>query len=123
MQGDAGAALSALNGFNLKLTRAATDPANAFGSRQTSAARLDRDAVGNDVAGIKADAKLTNQLRVFLLVTRQFAHEITGTTFSDGAQVIDGLLGTQANTVVRNRDGLGRLVKRHTDGQIWRIFK
>ena len=60
VQGDAGAALGALDGFDLKVAGTAAHPAHALAGLHACAARLDRDLVGHDKARIKAHAKLAN---------------------------------------------------------------
>jgi hypothetical protein len=67
-------------------------PAHALGRLQPGAARLHRDAVGHDEAGVEAHAELADQLRVGLLVARQARHELARAALGDGAQVVDGLL-------------------------------
>ena len=126
VQDDAGAALGPADGFDLEVTSAAADPAYALVGLQPGAAGFNGDLVGNNKAGVKAHAKLANQLALFrhvgLLVAGQAGHEVLGTALGDGAQVIDGLLLAHADAVVRNRQRFGVLVKGHAYFQIGRIF-
>ena len=92
VQGHAGAALGALNAFDLKIARTATHPTHAVGRWQTGTARFDRDFVCHDEARVKTHAKLADQLRIRLLVARQLGDKVFGTAFGDGAQVVDGFL-------------------------------
>ena len=66
-------------------------------------ASFDGDLVGHNERRVKADAELTNQLRVMLLVTRHLFEELCGSGTRDGAEVIDKFLSRHANTVVDHR--------------------
>ena len=50
VQGDAGATLCAVYGFNLEFTGAAADPAHAMLLLHAGATRFNRDLVGDDKA-------------------------------------------------------------------------
>ena len=69
VQRDAGAALRRASMVSTSKSPAPPRaPAHALLGRQAGAARLDRDPVGDDEAGVEADAELADQLRVRLLV-------------------------------------------------------
>ena len=59
--------------LDLEVAGAFGAPAHALGLRQAGAARLDRDPVGDDEAGVEADAELADQLRILLLVALERA--------------------------------------------------
>ena len=118
VQDDAGATLGTVDGFDLKVARAAADPAHAFGRLHASPAGFDGDLVGHDKAGIKTDAKLANQLRVGLLVARELAHEVFGAALGDGAEVVDGLLRAHADAVVGDGQRLGVFVEGDLDFEL-----
>ena len=111
MQRNTGATLFACHGFNLKLARAGAHPTHALVFGCASSARLNCNGVGHNIARVKAHPKLPNQLRVFLLVARQFADKVARAALGNGAQVVDGFLLGQANAVVGNGDCLGFFVK------------
>ena len=114
VQGDAGAARGAGDGLDFERAAAGSaiaDPAHGFVGGQPGAARLHRDLVGHDEARIKAHAKLADQLRISFLVATEFADEIFGAAFSDGAQVVDGFLLRHANAVVGDGQGFGFFVQ------------
>ncbi len=123
VQGHAGAALGALNAFDLKVARPTTDPAHAVCRRQTRTARFDGDFVRHDEARVKTHAKLADQLRIRLLVARQLGDKVFGAAFGDGAQVVDGFLLGKANAVVGNRQRFGFFVEADAHFQIRRVFQ
>ena len=118
VQGNAGAALGALDLLDLEVARAAADPAHAFRRRSTGTAGFHGDLVGHDEAGVKAHAKLADQLRIRLLIARQLVHERLGAALGDRAQVVDGFLLGHADAGVGDGQRLGGLVKGHTHFQI-----
>jgi hypothetical protein len=65
----------ACDGFHLKVAGAAADPAHAFAFLHAGTARFDGDLVGDDKAGVKAHAKLADELGVGLLVAAELAHK------------------------------------------------
>ena len=113
VQRHAGAALGAGDFADVKLARAVAHPAHALISGQTGAAAFDRDFVGHDKAGIKAHAKLANQLSVVFLVARELGHEVARATFGNRTQVVDGFLLRHADAVVADGQGFGAGVKAH----------
>ena len=117
MQDDVRAAIRLGDGFNLELARARAAPAHTFFGLEARAARFHGDAVGHDVARIKAHAELADQgalvFGVGFLVAAQFAHELARAAFGDGAQVVNRLLLAHANAVVRNGECFGCFVKTH----------
>ena len=122
VQDDAGAALGAGDVFYLKSAAATgaavADPAHAFAGLHAGAARLDRDLVGHDKAGVKAHAKLADQLRVGLLVARQLGYKIFGAALGNGAQIVNGFLCAHANAVVGDGECFGVFVKSNFDLQL-----
>ena len=127
VQGDAGATVFAVDGFHLKRAAATgaavADPAHAFGSRQTGTARFHRDLVGHDKARVKAHAKLADELRIRLLVAAEFGYKVFGAALGNRAEVVDGLLLTQANAVVGDGERLGFFVKGDADFEFGVAFK
>ena len=126
VQDDVRAAFFLRDGFHLKVAAAAAGPAHALLGGQTGAAGFDHDFVGDDEAGIKTDAELTDQralvFGVRLLVAGEFTHEVAGAAFGDGAQVVNRFLLAHAYAVVADGQGFGGLVKRDFDVQRWRVF-
>ena len=118
VQGNAGAARGLRDGLGRKIAHAATDPAHAFFGGKAGATAFNGDFVSHDEAGIKAHAKLADELRIGFLVARELAHKIFGAAFGNGAQVGNGLLCAHANAVVFNGDGFGCFVRRHAHAQV-----
>ena len=89
VQGDAGAACGSTDVFHFKgaTTAGATvaDPAHAFVLGQSGTAGFDGNFVGHDKAGIKAHAKLANQLRIGFLVAAEFADKVFGAALGNRA--------------------------------------
>ena len=86
-------------------------PFDALLGRQAGPTRFDGDFVGDDEAGIKADAELADQCRIFLLVTRELGKEFLGTGLCNGAEMINRFLLRQPDAVVSNADGARVLVE------------
>jgi hypothetical protein len=84
---------------------------------QAGAAGGERDPVGDDEAGIEADAELADELGILLLVAGELAEELLGAGLGDGADVLDHLLAAHADAVVADGDGLGILVHADLDLQ------
>ncbi len=122
VQRDAGAALGTRDVGHFEVARAAAHPAHALLRRQAGAARFDRDLVGHDEARIEAHAELADELCVGLLVAAELAHEVLGTTFCDGAEVVDGFLARQADALVGDGDGARGLVERKAHVQVGLVF-
>ena len=78
MQGDTGATLFLGDGFDGEFTFTCRFPAHALIGGQAGAAGFDGDLVGDDEAGIKTDAKLTDQCRVFLLIAGESREKFFG---------------------------------------------
>jgi hypothetical protein len=110
MQHDLGAALSLFDHLQRVVALSCRFPAYAMFLRQAGAPRGQRDTVGDDEAGIEADAELADQLRILLLVAAELAEELARTGFGDGADVFDDFLPVHADAVVANRDGFCILV-------------
>ncbi|MNV75313.1 hypothetical protein D3C71_1685920 [compost metagenome] len=123
MQDDAGAALWAIDGLHLEVTRATADPAHAFVGLEARAARLHRDLVGHDETRVETHAELADELGVLLLVARELAHEVLGAALGNGAQVVDGLLRAHADTVVGDGERLRVLVEGDADVEVGGVFK
>ena len=115
MQDHARSPLGTGDALHLKVARAAADPAHALRVLHAGAAGLHGDFVGHDKAGVKAHAKLANELRVGLLVATEFAHKVFGTALGNRAQMVDGLLRAHADAVVGNGERFGVFVKGHFD--------
>ena len=94
--------------LDLELARAVARPAHALLGRQAGAARLDGDAVGDDEAGVEADAELADQVGVLLLVAFELGHELARAALGDRAQVRHRLLGAHADAVVADRSASWR---------------
>ena len=114
MQDHAGAPLCAGDGFHLKVAGAATGPAHAFFGFGTRTAGFYRNFVSHDKARVKTHTKLANQLPLLagvgFLVATEFAHEVAGAAFGNGAQVVNGLLAAHANAVVGDGQSFGGFV-------------
>ena len=122
VQGDVGAAGGFGDGVDFEIASAFAAPAHALFGLQASAARFDGDAVGDDVAAVKAHAELANELGVFLLVAGETAHEVLGAALGDGAEVVDRLLRAHADAVVADGDGAVGLVDQHAHVEVGRVF-
>jgi hypothetical protein len=93
-------------------------PAHAMLLGEAGAAGGERHLVGDDEAGIEADAELADELGVLLLVAGELAEEFPGAGLGDGADVLDHLLAAHADAVVADGDGPGVLVHAHPDLQL-----
>ena len=71
--------------------------------------------VRDDKRRIKTNAKLTNQLAICFLVSRQLLHKGGGARLCDGAEVIHDLIPGHANPVIVDSDGLCLTVRFHPD--------
>ena len=111
MQRDAGAALRAGDRLHLEIAAPFRAPAHALLGRQTGAARLDRQPVGDDEAAVESNAELADQLGVLLLVALERRHEFARPALRDGAEIRDRLGCRQADPVVGDRDRLGLRVE------------
>ena len=118
MQGDAGAALGAIDLFDGVLAEALGVPAHA--SLFAGLAALDGDPVGDHEARVEAHTELPDQARqVFLGLVLGFGElcgEGLGAGARDGAQVRGDLFGVHADAVVR--DGQGVSVVIHLEGDL-----
>ncbi len=109
--------------LDLELAGAFAAPAHAF-FRLAAPARRDShgDAVGDDEAGVEADAELADQVGVLLLVALQLRHELARAALGDGAQVRHRLLGAHADAVVADGQRLRLLVEEHADLEVGRVL-
>ena len=123
VQGDAGTAQRAVDGFHLEIAGTAADPAHALVGWEPGTTAFHRNFVGHDKAGVETDTELTDQLRVGLLVAAEFADEIFGATLGNRAQVVDGFRLAHADTVVGDGECAGLFVQAHAHFQRGRVFK
>ena len=101
-----------------ELAVAARLPVHARRGIEAGAARIDVDAVGDDERRIEADAELTDQLRVLLLVAGHAREEFGGAGLGDRAEVLDRLLAAHADAVVGDRDRARLRVGIDGDGEL-----
>ena len=73
--------------------------------------------IGNDKGRIEAHAELSDQLRVFLLVTGQVLEKRCGTGLRNRAEVLDDLIAGHTNTVISNGERPGILIDIHLNGE------
>jgi len=118
VQDDVGAAVRLVDRFDGKVARAFGFPAHAFVGGRAGAAGFHRDAVGDDEAGVEADAELADQRRILLLVAGEFREEFLGAGFGDGAEMLDRLVARHADAVVADRDRALFLVEADLDLQV-----
>ncbi len=123
VQRDLSAAIGLFDRFQCVLAGAFRFPAHTVLLRQSRTAGGHSDTVSDDEAGIETDAELTDQLRVFLLVTAEFAEKLARAGFGDGTDVFDDFLTVHADAVVTNGDRLGILVDADLDLQFGVGFK
>lgn len=123
MQDDTGAALGFIDGCNFEVAFTLGRPVHAFAGGAAGTTAVDVDFVSDDESRVETDTELTDQVRVFLLVTGQVFHEVGGAGFGDGAQMRDRILTAHADAVVFEGDGLGVLVEAHTDFQFGAAFQ
>ena len=62
--------------------------------------------IGHDESRIEAHAKLTDQLRILLLIARELLEEVGGARFGDRAQMGDRFITGHTDTVIANRERL-----------------
>ena len=86
------------------------------------AARLHRDAVGDDETAVEAHAELADEVGVLLLVALELRHELARAALGDGAQVRHGFVGAHADAVVADRQRLGVGVEGHPNLEVRRVF-
>ena len=118
VQGHFGAARGLVHRFQRVFALAAGLPQHAVFRPHAGAAGAQRDLVGDDEAGIEADAELADQIRILGLIAGQLLHELAGAGTGDGADVINDLLPVHADAVVGDGDGAGVLVETDPDVQI-----
>ena len=118
VQDDAGAACRAGNGFDFKIAGAAAGPAHALGLLHARTAGFDGDLVGHDEAGVKAHAKLADEVGVRFLVAAELGDKVLGAALGNGAQVVNGFLGAHADAVVGDGERFGVFVQGDFDLQL-----
>jgi hypothetical protein len=118
VQDDVGAAAGLVDRLDLEIAAAGAAPAHARVGRGAGAARLHRQPVGDDEAGIEADTELADQVGILLLLALEPGHEFARAALGDRAQVGDGLVGAHADAVVADRDRLRLGVEEHADLEV-----
>ena len=88
---------------------------HTFACRSARTTAVDINLVRDNKGRVEAHTKLTNQVRVFFLITRKVLHEVGCTGFGDGSQMGDHIVTVHTDTVVFERDGVSVLVEAHTD--------
>ena len=78
----------------------------------------DPHVAGNHKGGVETHAKLTDDVDIGALLLGVLGLKLLGAGMGDGAQVALELLGGHADTVIRNSDAAGVLIKGDTDGQV-----
>ena len=101
--------LGSLHRFDAVFALARGDPTHALRRGRVSAAREDRHLVRDDERGVKADAELSDQLRVLALIAAQPLEELARARARDGAEVFDHLVSAHPDPVVA--DGQEALVR------------
>ena len=123
MQGNAGAARGFLHHLNRKLAAAVRLPSHTLVGLFTGTTGHHGDLVRHNKRGVKTHTKLSNQVRIFLLVTRQTGKEFARTGLGNGAQIIDNFITAHTDTVIADGQGACFLVVRHLNGEFRVIFK
>jgi hypothetical protein len=118
VQGDLGAARGAVGHLDAEFARAFRFPAHALVRLDAGAAGQHRDAVGDDEAGVEADAELADQAGVLLLVARQLGEELARAGLGDGSEVSDHFLATHADAVVGDGQGPRGQVEGNADLEV-----
>ena len=75
-------------------------PVHALAGGQARAARKHLDTFGHDEGRVEAHAELADELRILLLVAREFLEELGGAGARDGAEMRNDLLAAHADAVV-----------------------
>ena len=101
MEHDRGTRCVSLRLIDVKFVLACRLP--ACGRRLSRFSGDNLNTVGNNKGGIKTNAKLTDKLAVFLLITTKLLHKRSGSRFRNRAEVIDNIVAGHANTVVADR--------------------
>jgi len=78
----------------------------------------DLHVAGDHKGRVEAHAKLADDVDIGALLLGVLGLKLLGAGMGDGAQVALELLGGHADTVIRNCDGTGILIKGDTNGQV-----
>jgi hypothetical protein len=100
VQGDLGAARRTLGHFDAEFARAFGFPQHALRGLDPGAAGAHRDLVGDDEAGVEADAELADQAGVLLLVAGKLGEKFARAGLGDGPEVSDHFLAGHSHAVV-----------------------
>ncbi len=123
VQSNLGSAFRALEGFNTEVTRAIRLPTHGLVGRKPCSSTYNRNLVGNNKRGVKANPKLTNKGRVFCRVTRELSKELFGTRSSNGAKVGNNLVSAHTNAVIGNSDRSCLRIETHCNAELGILFK
>ena len=118
MQGDAGTAFGLFNIFDIVFTFTAGLPAYAMFAAKPGAACFQRHLVGHNECRIEADAELTDQMRIFGLITGEVIEKFAGTRIGDSADIIHHFLTVHTNAVIHQSNGASGLIETDIDFQL-----
>ena len=113
-----GAGNRALCGLDVEASLAIADPAPGFFF--AGLAGDDFNAVGDHEGAVEADAKLADEIRVFLGVPGELREKVLGARAGDGAKVRDQILLIHADAGVGDGEGLVLFVEFQIDSRIER---
>ncbi|MND71799.1 hypothetical protein D3C80_633330 [compost metagenome] len=123
VQDDTGTALGLVEGGNFEFAFALGRPMHAFASRRTSTTAEHVNFVGHNERRVEAHAELTDQVRIFFLITGEVLHKVGSAGLGNGTQVGDHILAAHTDTVVFEGDGIGVLVEADANFQLGAAFE
>jgi hypothetical protein len=123
MQHDIGAARVLVHSLDGVVTFTRALPAHPVLWCEPSAARRERDALGDDERGVEADAELADEMRVLCPIRCQALKELACTRLCDRADVLDHFLPRHAHAVIGDGDRARGLVVADADLQFGVLFE
>ena len=118
MQGDPRPALGPLDRLDREFSPPIRFPANGLVISEAGATRFHAYPVGDDEGRVEADAELTDQSRIFLLITGHLLQKIRSTGARNSAEVIDEFVTRHADAVIEHRKRVVIAVVLNTNTQI-----
>ena len=118
MQSDVSAAAFSGHRFQDVVALPVAFPANAVLHTHPGAPRDEDDLIRHDERRIETDAELTDEMRVFGLVTGQALEELPCTGLGDGADVADHFVPRHPHAVIGHAQRTAGLVIAHPDLEV-----
>src|SRR3990167_11089458 len=118
MQSDISAARLLFKVFNRVLAISPGFPAYAMFWSKACTPTYHGHLIGRNKGGIKADSKLTNQMRVFFLITGQLRKKLASTRFGNRPQMFYNVFPAHANPIVTDRQRTRLTIVTHLNLQI-----